>query len=213
MTYEPREPQPHSTRVQAFDLNDALLLAQREVRRLADENARLSARLEQLERLALEDPLTGLPNRRAFEPYLESVFALARAECQPLAVVMADLDHFKRINDEFSHGVGDTVLHEVGLILGSHCRITDMAARLGGEEFGLVLPGLSGGTALDACERLRHAVETYPWTNIQPGLRVTLSLGMADDPGLMSAGALLTAADTHLYSAKHTGRNRVVGRN
>ena len=90
-----------------------------------------------------------------------------------------------------------------------HCRPVDLVARVGGEEFALILPGLDLTSATVRCEALRSAVELHPWTAVHPGLRVTLSIGIAQWDGACGADELLHAADTRLYSAKHAGRNRV----
>ena len=128
---------------------------------------------------------------------------------QPLALAVADLDHFKIVNDRMGHRVGDEVLRRSANIMQRHCRPVDLVARIGGEEFALILPGLDLTSATVRCEALRSAVELHPWTAVHPGLRVTLSIGIAQWDGACGADELLHAADTRLYSAKHAGRNRV----
>ncbi len=164
----------------------------------------------QLDRQAREDALTGLANRRSLESYLEQSFTHALSTGTPLTVVMADVDHFKLVNDAFSHAIGDAVLREMASILRSHCREHDLAARFGGEEFVLVLPNLPGGQAYALCERLCLAVRNHDWTPFHPDLRVTMSVGFADDvQHLANHEHLLAIADKHLYEAKHAGRNCV----
>ncbi len=125
--------------------------------------------------------------------------------------MVADIDDFKRVNDRFSHAVGDRVLRTVGDLLRSTLRPTDLAARYGGEEFVLAFPETDVAGARALCETLRRAVETYSWTELHPGLRVTLSLGCSDlEPGLTSHETMLAAADAKLYHAKRTGKNQVV---
>ena len=180
--------------------------ANQEKERLIDA---LGERSRVLERESQEDPLTAIANRRAFGPRLAAEIEVARAMGQPLALAVADLDHFKIVNDRMGHRVGDEVLRRSASIMQRHCRPVDLVARIGGEEFALILPGLDLTSATVRCEALRSAVELHPWTAVHPGLRVTLSIGIAQWDGACGADELLHAADTRLYSAKHAGRNRV----
>ena len=180
--------------------------ANQEKERLIDA---LGERSRALERESQEDPLTAIANRRAFGPRLAAEIEVARAMGQPLALAVADLDHFKIVNDRMGHRVGDEVLRRSATIMQRHCRPVDLVARIGGEEFALILPGLDLASAIVRCEALRSAVELHPWTAVDPGLRVTLSIGIAQWDGTCGADELLHAADTRLYGAKHAGRNRV----
>ncbi len=164
---------------------------------------------KELERLARQDPLTRLYNRRYLEENLEREFAASKRYGFPLSVAMVDIDHFKQINDTFSHQVGDDVLRLVGQILESSCRGVDFAARYGGEEFVLVFPQTDLTGALIACERLRQRIENHRWGDLHPQLRVTVSIGVHSDPSLPNHEKLLAAADAQLYAAKQAGRNRV----
>ena len=175
---------------------------------LENENATLRSRIEVLERLAYVDSLTGLPNRLALEQHIARAHDHARASGETLAFAIADIDFFKLVNDRFGHATGDAVLREVGLILRSHCRITDLAARLGGEEFAIVMPGLSRREAFNACQRLRRAVEEFDWSSITHGLKITLSIGLSDST-CDTPDATLALADRQMYRAKLEGRNRV----
>jgi diguanylate cyclase (GGDEF)-like protein len=175
---------------------------------LENENAALRSRIEVLEQLAFADALTGLPNRLALEQHIRRAHDHARATGETLAFAIADIDLFKLVNDRFGHATGDAVLREVGLILRSHCRITDLAARLGGEEFAIVMPGLTRREAFNACQRLRRAVEEFDWSSITHGLKVTLSIGLTDSI-CESPEATLALADRQMYRAKLEGRNRV----
>jgi diguanylate cyclase (GGDEF)-like protein len=162
-----------------------------------------------LERLARQDPLTRLYNRRYLEENLEREFAASKRYNFPLSIAMVDIDHFKEINDAFSHQIGDDVLRLVGQILESNCRGVDFAARYGGEEFVLVFPQTDLTGALVACERVRQRVESHNWSSIHPHLKVTISIGVSSDPTLPNHEKLLAAADEQLYAAKRAGRNRV----
>jgi two-component system, cell cycle response regulator len=124
-------------------------------------------------------------------------------------VALADVDHFKGINDRFSHAVGDEVLKCVGEVLRSHCRLGDLAGRYGGEEFMLVFRHLEMRPAAEICERIRRAVEAWDWQSIHPHLRVTLSMGLASSTSFDDAQGLIDAADHWLYEAKHHGRNQI----
>ena len=177
---------------------------------LEAQSEELRAQADELQRQATEDGLTGLANRRHLESRLAARFTDSRRTGAPLSIAMADVDHFKSINDRFGHQVGDEVLMSVGLLLRHACRETDLAARYGGEEFVLVLPGTETGQAHAACERVRQAVENYAWHTIHPELAVTVSMGVSDDPNAPSHERLLGLADARLYEAKHAGRNRVV---
>ena len=195
--------------------NRAILLERRKMAQiherasvLENENATLRSRIEVLEQLAYVDSLTGLPNRLALEQHIARAHDHARASGETLAFAIADIDFFKLVNDRFGHATGDAVLKEVGLILRSHCRITDLAARLGGEEFAIVMPGLSRREAFNACQRLRRAVEEFDWSSITHGLKITLSIGLTDSIGETPA-ATLALADRQMYRAKLEGRNRV----
>lgn len=181
------------------------------------ELARLQDELEEknrlLEHLSTTDDLTGLANRRVLDRALPLEFKRARRFGTPLSVVMADLDHFKRVNDTFGHPTGDRVLQHVARLLLRRIRETDLAARFGGEEFTLVVAADAAGAACVA-ESWRKDIEK---SDIEGDdgqtLRVTISAGVAtmraEDP---DAEHLLRAADEALYRAKDQGRNRVVGR-
>jgi diguanylate cyclase (GGDEF)-like protein len=180
--------------------------ANQEKERLIDA---LGERSRRLERESQEDPLTSIANRRAFARRLEAEIEVARAMNQPLTVAVADLDHFKIVNDRMGHRVGDEVLRSSATLMQRQCRPVDLVARIGGEEFALILPGLDHMAAMTFCEELRGLIESHPWSAVHPGLRVTMSIGIAQWDGACGADELVHAADTRLYSAKHAGRNRV----
>ena len=128
----------------------------------------------------------------------------------PLAIVLLDLDHFKRVNDTHGHDTGDAVLRETAGLLQAHCRHADLAVRYGGEEFLLAMSGAERSAAETVAERLRSAIAAHPWSRLAAGLEVTTSVGLADAAEVLDAPALLTLADRRLYAAKYGGRNRVV---
>jgi diguanylate cyclase (GGDEF)-like protein len=160
-------------------------------------------------RLAMEDSLTGLANRRQLDEHLAILMKDAIVRGSVVTVALADVDHFKGINDRFSHAVGDEVLRCVGEILRAHCRLGDIAGRYGGEEFMLVFRNLEMRAAAEICERVRRAVEAFDWASIHPQLRVTLSMGLATSSSFDDPQAVLDTADHWLYAAKHHGRNQV----
>lgn len=175
--------------------------------------SRLVRMQKQFRRMAETDALTGAANRRAFMQYLDSQVDRARRQDKPVAAVMLDLDHFKRTNDTYGHAVGDQVLIGTVRQIEACLRECDMLGRLGGEEFAVVLPGVDGGAAMDAAERIRRAVSAVD-VRIANGDRipVTASLGVSllqREDMMATAGGLLQAADEALYAAKAGGRDRV----
>ncbi|MGR9278567.1 tetratricopeptide repeat-containing diguanylate cyclase (plasmid) [Rhizobium leguminosarum] len=152
------------------------------------------------------DALTGLYNRK----YLDSRFKALTSEKRPYSIAMLDVDHFKSINDNFSHMIGDRVLSAIGTILRGQLRVTDQAIRFGGEEFVVLLAGTPRG-ATDICEKLRSAIERWDWSEVCNGLHVTISIGVAGSTlSTNSPNEILAIADQNLYAAKKSGRNRVV---
>jgi diguanylate cyclase (GGDEF)-like protein len=122
---------------------------------------------------------------------------------------VADLDHFKIINDHLGHAIGDEVLKHTAQIMRRRCRAIDLVARIGGEEFALVLSGMTREVAMGYCDMLRRAFESHDWPSVHPGLRVTMSIGIWQWDGSVDSAAFLKAADARLYRAKEAGRNRV----
>jgi two-component system cell cycle response regulator len=175
--------------------------------RLERSNHELSHAAAQLSREALEDALTGLGNRRRLDDELRSLLGTDHV----FAVALVDIDHFKQVNDRFSHLVGDRVLQRIGAILRDGSRRQDLAARFGGEEFAVVLNESAPAEAVAACERLRQAIAAEPWGQLHPELRVTASIGLALRGEAGDQNGLLALADERLYRAKREGRNRTVG--
>ena len=162
--------------------------------------------------LAVTDPLTGLYNRRYLETHLKALVARATATEKPICVLLFDIDYFKGINDSYGHDAGDDVLRDFSDRLRRGVRGIDLVARLGGEEFILVMPETDAGFAATVAERLRSDVEKIPFeTKSGASFPVTVSIGLAEWRGLGDTGeALIRRADQALYSAKRAGRNRVV---
>lgn len=160
-----------------------------------------------LRRLATQDSLTGATNRRGFMDRLLRAQSEAEAQAEPLSLVMVDLDHFKRINDEHGHGVGDAVLREVAHRMRRQIRRADLLGRLGGEEFAILLPDTDLVGARTQAEHLLTALRGQPFPTVGT---VTASLGVAQWNGREAASAWLHRADLALYEAKHLGRDRLV---
>ncbi|HKI87092.1 MAG TPA: GGDEF domain-containing protein, partial [Thermoanaerobaculia bacterium] len=163
-----------------------------------------------LDREARLDPLTGLAQRRVLERQLEEGFERAAEGGGTLAVVMCDLDHFKRINDTHGHTVGDEALVAIARLLEAHRRGSDLCCRYGGEEFTLLLFDSDGGRALAVAERLRRAIESHEFVVSGTRVPLSVSIGLAVFPELIARDGedLLATADLALYEAKRQGRNR-----
>ncbi len=176
---------------------------------LEQVNSKVQEQAEMLKELSIRDPLTGLYNRRYFDEQAAKTFAQAVRFGHPLSVMMGDIDFFKNINDNFSHATGDEVLRRVGSILQTHNRQSDIVARYGGEEFVIAFCETPLAQAVEHCEQLRQRIENHPWHEINPALRVTMSMGLCADVTLGSLDQLIAAADEKLYEAKAGGRNRI----
>ena len=178
------------------------------VLRSTDEFALAQKRLLQD---ALTDPLTQLPNRRNGLDFLASEWVFAQTSGAPLAFLMLDIDHFKRVNDHYGHAAGDSILRQLAAILKHASRSADLVFRYGGEEFAAVLSDADRGVALQIGERIRAQVEDNVFTWEGERIPLTLSIGVAVASGDESdSQALISAADAALYRAKKEGRNRVV---
>ena len=172
------------------------------------EVERQRARAQSLEADIRRDPLTGLGNRRAVDHQLPALLGDTAAGGRPVTLAILDLDHFKQINDRHGHLVGDRVLVATAQLMRECVRQADLVARIGGEEFLLVLPDADESLAREVCERIRQRVAGHDWASVAPGLAVTLSAGLASAPPYDET-ALATRADQALYRAKARGRNCV----
>lgn len=159
---------------------------------------------------AFRDPLTGAGNRVALEKSLSREIELAKRHDQPLSILMMDLDHFKQVNDEFGHDMGDRVLKAVVGAVMECIRQTDMCFRYGGEEFLIMLSSADQAGALRTAERIRMTIKDLRFSNDKAELQVTSSIGCASLNGDDTLETLVRRADEALYHAKGSGRNRVI---
>lgn len=194
-----------------LQLNNQLAVLSRENtrknRELEERNRQLLEAYRTIQELALRDPLTGAANRRAFNERLRFEAERGARMKSPLVLVMLDLDHFKKVNDDYGHETGDKVLVAVTAVLMRSVRPYDLVARVGGEEIALLLPGTELERGVEIAERLRRevaelAIDGYP-------KRITASFGVALLPPGGDSDRLMSRADAALYRAKDGGRNRV----
>lgn len=172
---------------------------------------RMTALVEESERLASTDPLTGAMNRRAFGSVLANEVDRSRRYAAPMSLLLLDVDHFKTVNDRRGHAAGDALLVHLATMLKRQLRGSDAAARWGGEEFVVVLPGTPVEGAGIAAERLRRAIEAEPFGDGRGGtMSVTLSIGVTSLSADDTIESLVERADVAMYAAKERGRNRVV---
>jgi diguanylate cyclase (GGDEF)-like protein/PAS domain S-box-containing protein len=184
---------------------------------LKDANEELNSHLSEIEKLqtelreqALRDPLTGLYNRRHLADAMERELARVKRERRSMSVIVMDIDHFKKINDNFGHQIGDKFLIQISNLIASHARSSDIACRYGGEEFLLVIPGATLTTALKRAEAIRSQCADIRITVGKKHLKVTLSLGVATFPKHgKGAEEIVIKADHAMYKAKRAGRNCV----
>lgn len=179
-----------------------------QIKTLQDELRRSNQLLLEL---AQTDPLTRLCNRRYLFEKLDVELNRCFRGNNPISLVMADIDHFKRINDQFGHQIGDKVLIKVSDLLSEQLRTYDLAARYGGEEFCLVLPETDLDAACDVAERIRQRAENMVFTKPMENYRLTVSFGVASYDGTFegSIDELIKVADEALYEAKNAGRNQI----
>jgi diguanylate cyclase (GGDEF)-like protein len=177
-----------------------------------DMAGELQQREQKLQEQAISDPLTGLYNRRYLDEFLPRELARSGRSATPVAVMLIDLDHFKRVNDSSGHEAGDIALRAVGNLLRANVRGSDIACRFGGEEFALILPETDAEAALRRAEGIRIAIAELDLSySGKPLGRMTASFGLALFPDhAPDTDELLRVADVALYAAKGAGRNRVV---
>ena len=168
--------------------------------------ARLHAQVEQLTSLARLDPLTGIANRRAFDERLAQAFAHARRTRTALAVAVFDLDNFKRRNDAYGHAAGDRCLCLLAAQLNAHSRAGDIVARIGGEEFAVIMPSTSQVDGAELCRRIAFTLRQ----GCAAGGPLTFSCGVAElDATMLHPSIILDRADRAMYHAKQSGKDRV----
>lgn len=193
------------------DANEKL---EQQLAQSSDEVDTLRRNMERIQKEAMTDPLTGVKNRKTFDQEIERCVLAARKEGEPLALLMADVDHFKRFNDQWGHQTGDHVLRLVAEVMKANIKGQDTLARYGGEEFSIILPGTSLENAKMLADRMRRAIESRRLkkrrTEEDLGL-VTISIGAAQWRPNELSESLIERADSCLYMAKAAGRNRVVG--
>jgi two-component system, cell cycle response regulator len=180
-------------------------------RRIVELHRQLEAKNLLLEELALTDPLTGLPNRRAIEDWATRQLSGAQRYGFSFLVVLADLDHFKAVNDTYGHDRGDSVLKKFSEILKTNSRRSDICGRIGGEEFLFILTHTTQENARVVIERIRRQLEATKFDFDGGSFTVTASFGLAGFEGRQPAdfNQLVIQADAALYAAKRTGRNRI----
>jgi diguanylate cyclase (GGDEF)-like protein len=194
-------------RRQLLELREARARQSKIEQRLRESQTRLKEANALLQELVTTDALTGVKNRRAFDEGLQQAWKLSARTKSPLALLMVDVDHFKRVNDTLGHEAGDDVLRLVAQTLQFMTRSTDMVARYGGEEFVVVLPGTEAEAAVSFAEQLRLNIANLSWR----GHPLTVSIGV--DAGMATGKTecqLVARADAALYRAKNSGRNRVL---
>ncbi|MCY7314058.1 MAG: GGDEF domain-containing protein [Rubrivivax sp.] len=184
--------------------------------RLQDQRGDLRSALDRIQEMSTRDELTGLLNRRAVTERLHRAppadnAAVGQADSSMLlSLAMIDLDHFKQVNDSFGHAVGDEVLRRFARCGQAALRGSDVLARWGGEEFLLLMPGTPAGSALGVLQRLREQLAQQRFDDLDAGLRVTFSVGIAECTETQALGGTIARADSAVYAAKHAGRNRTL---
>ena len=180
---------------------------------LARSNKLLEEKNRMLQELATTDHLTGISNRRALLAFSEQQWARANRMDEPFCAAILDIDHFKKVNDTYGHGVGDEALKSVAGILKSSIRSYDQVGRWGGEEFMLVFPGITLKECFKVTERIRCDLAAKPLEALNRSVAITASLGISSriEDGATTLEALFKIADEALYVAKNRGRNRIAG--
>jgi diguanylate cyclase (GGDEF)-like protein len=176
--------------------------------RLGESRRKLASALDQIRELVHHDDLTGAFNRRSLVARLAEELSRSQRTRVPFCVAMLDLDHFKAVNDGYGHAVGDEVLKTFAEVAQSAMRKTDVFGRYGGEEFMMILTASAKAGSASALDRVIAVVAAYDWSALAPGLRLTISAGLAEYRDGESVEQLINRADAALYEAKGGGRNR-----
>jgi two-component system cell cycle response regulator len=197
--------------VRPLDRNELLARIKTQIKRKRHADL-LRAKLDQGMEHAITDPLTGLHNRRYMERHLSMLVNQATQAGHTLSILVADIDYFKRVNDTYGHDAGDNVLREFATRLRRNTRGIDLACRLGGEEFVIIMPDTELSRAMQVAERLRACIAAEPFqVNAEITLEVTASVGVSTlETRNDTPETLFKRADLALYAAKRNGRNRVV---
>lgn len=174
-----------------------------------EKTVELENKSRALEKLTREDPLTGLLNRRAFTDIALQIFRQSKQSNDIFSIAFFDIDHFKMINDNWSHKLGDEALRQVSAIIKNNLRDMDTVARWGGEEFIIILPSADIEAATEVCERVREAVESFDGNSLAEGVKITISGGISISEYFTSVEDIIHNADIALYRAKENGRNRI----
>ena len=184
-----------------------------ELQKSSDQVNELRGKLDDVRKESLTDPLTNIANRKAFDAAMETA-KLALAEGEAVALMMCDIDHFKKFNDSWGHQTGDQVLRLVANCLSDNLKGRDTAARYGGEEFGVILRGTTLGDAIHVADQIRLAVQSRKLVKKSTGDvlgTITISIGVAEFTAGDTVESVIRRADACLYSAKQNGRNMVLG--
>jgi diguanylate cyclase (GGDEF)-like protein len=201
---EPDQQSSNETNEKILSLNQSLVETQRQL----SKSIKKIGELEEFSRhMSLTDKLTGLGNRREYEKVIGVEIERASRENKDLGMIMADLDHFKNVNDEYGHGAGDIVLKYFSDLMTRTIRKIDIATRFGGEEFIVILPGANREVSLDVAERIRTGLEKLRFPHLP--VAITASFGVTTLLENDSSELLLERVDKALYLAKNSGRNRV----
>ena len=194
----------------AFSFQQAIQHSRREINETRQRLQHMEIELQRSQAMARTDPLTGMCNRRGMDEMIAREVARARRTGTPFSIAIIDLDHFKKVNDQYGHHIGDKALVHLAAVAQASLRETDVICRYGGEEFVLVLPGAGADGAQFVAERLRMMVENTPFVQDRGKITLRVSAGVADLHSGENAEALLRRADQALFDAKRAGRNRVI---
>lgn len=181
------------------------------LKQLENVQAEVNRQNQELRYLATRDSLTGCLNRRAFFERVETLIEDAQRTAEPLCCLMLDIDYFKSINDRYGHAAGDKIIRHIAEVVTTNCRENDLVCRYGGEEFCIILPGLTLESSAAVAERIRAEVSSSSRARFTSSMHVTVSVGVADLTDTSgTAKDLVNQADMALYSAKESGRDRVI---